>query len=214
MDNLPNQSTSWGRRIEEFHEWKARVAPKCDAELTELVLYLSDQLVIEGAALHELKFNAPLLGMVNYLGEHNLRARELMLAYLTLVVSGNDVPARLLVAGQRLQPRLHPEYVERTRCYGVAGDQVMDKDEREALVRKLVKPGDTLTHTRCMGCVEEHIYTGDDGHWLCGKPTKDTVRLGGSRYEADDISPRNVTHINRVPVGAVKFLANNQTKEE
>lgn len=83
----------------------------------------------------------------------------------------------------------------------------MDKAEHEAMVRRLVKHGDTLTHTRCMGCVEEHIYTGDDGHWLCGKPTKDTVRLGGSKYEANNISPRNVTHINRVPVEAVEFLA-------
>ncbi len=86
-------------------------------------------------------------------------------------------------------------------------EKQLDKDEHEATVRRLVKLGDTLTHTRCMGCVEEHIYTGDDGRWLCGKPTRDTVRLGGSKHEINDISPCNVTHINRVPVEAVEFLA-------
>lgn len=83
----------------------------------------------------------------------------------------------------------------------------MDAAEHEALVRELVKPGDTLTHTRCMGTIEEHVYTGNDGHWLCGKPTRDTVRLGGSKYEANDIAPSNVTHINRTPVEVVEFLA-------
>lgn len=115
---LPNQPTTWGRRIEEFDAWKARVAPKCDAELTELGLYLSDQLVIEGAGLRKISFSAPLLGLVNYLGEIDPRARELMLAYLALVVTGDDAPARRLIAGQRLQVGLHPEYVGRTRCYG------------------------------------------------------------------------------------------------
>lgn len=83
----------------------------------------------------------------------------------------------------------------------------MDKAEYEGKVRSLIKLGDTLTHTRCMGCVEEHVYIGDDGYWLRGKPCKDTIRLGGSRYEVNDISPCNVTHINRVPVEAVEFLA-------
>lgn len=115
---LPNQSTTWGRRIEEFDAWKARVSPKCDGELPELGLYLSDQLVIEGVALRNIRFSAPLLGLVNYLGEIDTRARELLFAYLALVVTGDDAPARCLVAGQRLQVGLHPEYVDRTRCYG------------------------------------------------------------------------------------------------
>ena len=83
----------------------------------------------------------------------------------------------------------------------------MDVSEHEALVRKLVKPGDTLTHTRCMGIIEEHIYTGNGDRWLCGKPTRDTLRLGGSKYEVNDITPTNVTHINRVPVAAVELLS-------
>lgn len=84
---------------------------------------------------------------------------------------------------------------------------MMDATEHEALVRKLVKPGDTLTHTRCMGIIEEHIYTGSDGRWLCGRPTRDTLRLGGSKWAANDIAPCNVTHINRTPVECVAFLA-------
>jgi hypothetical protein len=89
-----------------------------------------------------------------------------------------------------------------------------DKTTHEEKVRSQVKLGDTLTHTRCMGCVEEHIYTGTTigkYAWLCGKPTKDTIRLGGSKSDADDISPRNVTHINRVPIEAAEFL-NSQTR--
>lgn len=81
------------------------------------------------------------------------------------------------------------------------------KTEHEAKVRRILKLGDTVTHTRCMGCVEEHIYIGNDGYWLCGKPTKDTVRLGNSKYEVNDIYPCNVTHINRVPVEVVELLA-------
>ncbi|MDD5056555.1 MAG: hypothetical protein PHQ60_02180 [Sideroxydans sp.] len=87
---------------------------------------------------------------------------------------------------------------------------VEEKAKHEELVRRFVKIGDTLTHTRCMGCVEEHIYTGttnDTYAWLCGKPTRDTVRLGGSKYIVNDITPGNVTHINRIPVEAVEFLA-------
>jgi hypothetical protein len=118
MSDLPNQSNTWGRRIEDFSEWKARVSPKCDSELTELGLYLSDQLVIEGAMMRDVKFNAPLLGLINYLGDIDGRAPELLLAYLALTVMGDGAPAHRLIAGQRLQLGLHPEYVERTRCYG------------------------------------------------------------------------------------------------
>lgn len=83
----------------------------------------------------------------------------------------------------------------------------MKRTKHEARVRRMVKLGDTLTHTRCLGCIEEHIYTGIEGNWLRGKPTADTLRLGGSMHEANDISPRNVTHINRVAVEAAEFLA-------
>ena len=88
----------------------------------------------------------------------------------------------------------------------------MDKDNHETLVRQWVRPGDTLTHTRCMGCLEEHLYTGDDGPWLCGRPTKDTVRLGGSKEPTNDISPHNVTHINRIPIEAVPIAIEFQSR--
>lgn len=77
----------------------------------------------------------------------------------------------------------------------------------ESLLQEHLNVGDTITHTRCMGCLEEHLYTGRDGVWLCGKPTRETVRLGGSTGSANDIHPRNVTHINRVPIDSVPFLA-------
>jgi hypothetical protein len=63
-----------------------------------------------------------------------------------------------------------------------------------------------------MGYLEEHVYLGDDGPWFRGRPTKDTMlmeRLEGSAEENDvnDIFPSNVTHINRVPIENVEFLA-------
>lgn len=72
--------------------------------------------------------------------------------------------------------------------------------------------GDVLTHTRCMGCLEEHVFTGYDGAWLCGTPTPDTRKLEGLKGSAksntvQDISPLNVTHVNRVPLESLKFLA-------
>lgn len=81
----------------------------------------------------------------------------------------------------------------------------LTRADYEAKVRSLLRVGDTLTHTRCMGCLEEHIYTGNDGHWLCGKPTQDTLRLGGSNHEVNDIAPANVTHINRTPVEVCEY---------
>ena len=83
----------------------------------------------------------------------------------------------------------------------------MKRAKHEARVRRMAKLGDALTHTRCLGCIEEHIYTGIEGSWLRGKPTADTLRLGGLMHEANDISPRNVTHINRVVVEVAEFLA-------
>lgn len=81
----------------------------------------------------------------------------------------------------------------------------MNKEQYEKTVRKFLRVGDTITHSRCMGCLEEHIYTGDEGRWLCGTPTKDTIRLGGSRYAVNDIAPCNVSHINRTPVDVCEF---------
>lgn len=81
----------------------------------------------------------------------------------------------------------------------------------EEKIRRVLRPGDTVTHTRCMGCVEEHVFTeygaGKAVRWLCGSPTKDTIRLGGPTYEAADIAFCNVTHINRVPVDVCEYAA-------
>lgn len=81
----------------------------------------------------------------------------------------------------------------------------------EQIIDAHLKPGDTITHTRCVGCVEEHIYVERQGPWLCGRASPDTIRIEGwdlgDDHWTDDISPRSVTHINRVPVEAVPFLA-------
>lgn len=84
-------------------------------------------------------------------------------------------------------------------------------------LRTLLKEGDVLTHTRCMGCLEEHSFIGWDGLWIVGIPTKDTMRLSDLRgkdtdHVVNDISPGNVTHINRVPVENVEFLASIQSQ--
>lgn len=80
---------------------------------------------------------------------------------------------------------------------------------RELKIRQFLREGDTITHTRCMGYVEEHIFTGygegKTSQWLRGRPTRDTTRLGGSKYEIDDISFANVTHINRVPIEVCEY---------
>jgi hypothetical protein len=82
-----------------------------------------------------------------------------------------------------------------------------------------LKAGDVLTHTRCMGCLEEHVFTGRDGIWLCGTPTADTRKLSGLKGSAqanavNDISPLNVTHVNRVPLENLSFLARCQAQQK
>lgn len=62
--------------------------------------------------------NNPILGLVSHLGEANNRAQELRYAYLALTVAGEQGPAQRVLNGQRLNLNLHPDYVERTRCYG------------------------------------------------------------------------------------------------
>lgn len=83
---------------------------------------------------------------------------------------------------------------------------------REQILEQFLKVGDTITHTRCAGTIQEHFFSHREGPWLCGDPTDDTMRLEDMDGEAgdwwvNDISPNNVTHINRVPLDAVPFLA-------
>lgn len=91
------------------------------------------------------------------------------------------------------------------------------RDTHVAAVRRLVKRGDVLTHTRCLGLIEEHIFEVFDGEWLCGWPTADTKRLEGRSPRsrgvyANDISPANVTHINRTPIDVALMLIENQSQ--
>ncbi|MFO0580533.1 MAG: hypothetical protein U1A78_41710 [Polyangia bacterium] len=72
-------------------------------------------------------------------------------------------------------------------------------------LREHLQPGDTLTHSRCMGYIEEHVFTGWDGEWICGRPTHDTRRWNGSKYAVNDIAPGSVTHVNRMPVCDLHF---------
>lgn len=95
--------------------------------------------------------------------------------------------------------------------------KLTDVRQQADYFRNLLKAGDVLTHTRCMGCLEEHIFIGWDGLWMVGIPTKDTMLLGNlsgkdTDHVVNDISPGNVTHINRVPVESVEFLASVQGK--
>lgn len=93
-------------------------------------------------------------------------------------------------------------------------DDKAERDARADIVKRVVKVGDVLTHSGCGGCIFEHEFMGWSGAWMRGRPTRDTFRfekMDGQReekcHEADDIAPGNVTHINRVPVDVVEFLA-------
>lgn len=115
---LPNASTTWGKPIEAFDAWQARVEPNGTCPETDQLLYLTAQLKEEGVALQDVRFNHPLLGLLNYLDEQQPRVRELLYAYLAYVVTGDTGPMQQTIAGQRLQPDLHPDYVAATACYG------------------------------------------------------------------------------------------------
>jgi hypothetical protein len=75
-------------------------------------------------------------------------------------------------------------------------------------LKSILKKGDLITHTVCMGELQEHIFTGFDGQWICGKPTKLTKKYGTcvSKF-ANDIHPENVTHVNRIPPECIEFLS-------
>lgn len=84
-------------------------------------------------------------------------------------------------------------------------------DEALDALRPLLKEGDVLTHTACAGCILEHVFAGYEGRWICGYPTRDTMLIeqhegSAKSHWTNDISPINVTHINRVPIAAVPML--------
>lgn len=83
----------------------------------------------------------------------------------------------------------------------------MSEEQRLDIIKRHLKPRSLITHKRCAGIIEEHRFTGWSGQWICGNPTKDSLLNGTSRFKADDIAPKNITHIGRVPVEALDYLA-------
>lgn len=107
--------------------------------------------------------------------------------------------------------------------WGAIAYEYVDSSNEEArseIIRRHLKQGVVITHTRCMGCIEEHEFSGWDGPWICGVPTKDTFKLSGSKgrrsdHSTNDIAPANVTHIDRVPIEALdSFAKNNQQRPQ
>ena len=76
------------------------------------------------------------------------------------------------------------------------------------LIRSILKSGDLITHTICMGELQEHIFIKWDDQWICGKPTKLTKKYGTYVPKfVNDIHPLNVTHINRQSPECIEFLS-------
>lgn len=69
-------------------------------------------------------------------------------------------------------------------------------------LKKILKKTDLITHTRCLGKVEEHYFDGFENNFICGKATKETKKYDGSK-KVNDIHINNVTHINRLPIDIV-----------
>lgn len=66
-----------------------------------------------------------------------------------------------------------------------------------ALFKPRLREGDLLTHTVCMGSMQEHYFVRWDGNWIVGRPTRLTALLTGTRTQVDDIAASNITHVNR-----------------
>jgi len=115
---LPNQSVTWGRDIVSFDAWLAGSESLYASRAAALVGYLQAQIIAASPELVGREFHHAALGVVAHLSLHNNRAQELLYAYLALTVGGDPEPANKLIAGHRLNPNLHPEYVQATRCYG------------------------------------------------------------------------------------------------
>lgn len=117
---LPNQAVTWGmlsKVVEEFDDWQLRTNDLYVDESTQLLAYLMSQIEAEGNPLVGLTFNHPVLSLLSHVSSRNNRLGEFMLAYLAIAISGDCAPAKKLIAGQRLNTCLHPDYVAATRCY-------------------------------------------------------------------------------------------------
>lgn len=114
-NHLPEQSLTWGWEVESYEDWQTRQDHGFSSECTALLMYLSEQLRIEGDKLPE--YNHSVLGMLNDSSLVGCRVQELLFAYLALKLSEDNGPALEIIRGQRLMKNLHPEYVDRTHCY-------------------------------------------------------------------------------------------------
>jgi len=92
-------------------------------------------------------------------------------------------------------------------------ERTVEQREHVRLVEVHLQVGDIITHRTCGAGIAEHVYIGKSGNWLCGRPTVTTYHLEGmtgGRFKphnrADDISPLNITHINRIEVSALSFV--------
>ena len=91
--------------------------------------------------------------------------------------------------------------------------QTIEETKHIELVKKHLQVGDLITHECCLGAISEHLFTRWDGFWICGKPTKDTMKYSGCKnLEINDIAPLNVTHINRELVENIDFLCDFRKK--
>ncbi len=80
--------------------------------------------------------------------------------------------------------------------------------EAIATLCRHLRIGDLLAHTRCMGAIEKHRFTGWDGIWLCGTATADTRKYSKhAAHAVNDIAPCSVTHVNREAVATLDILA-------
>ena len=121
VETLPTQQVTWAAlsdSIEEFSDWQKRTGGEFSSDEAELLSYLTDQLQVEGAPLAGTHFNHPVLGLLSHMSERGNRMQELLYAYLAIAVGQDCEPAKRLIAGQRLQSGLHPDYVAETKCYG------------------------------------------------------------------------------------------------
>lgn len=123
VETLPTQQVTWGAlsdSIEEFSDWQKRAGREFACDEAELLAYLTDQLQAEGAPLVGARFNHPVMGLLSHMSERGNRMQELLYAYLAIAVGQDCEPAQRLIAGQRLQSGLHPDYVAETQCYGAS----------------------------------------------------------------------------------------------
>lgn len=118
MSTLPNQtttSTGISNKVQEFHEWEKTYPFNCADETTKLICYLIDQIKAESRNLPN--FNHPVVGLISFMNEQNNRLQELLLAYLTLTVTGDNSHALALIRGERLHINLNASYVKAINCY-------------------------------------------------------------------------------------------------